>query len=68
MYSVSKTVDEYGNPKQIESTGDFDPKTNILDRHQTQTITINGQQILEKEIQLWIITLLMSKSNVHSKR
>ena len=50
LYSVSKTVDEYGNLKQIESTGDFDPKTNILDRHQTQTITINGQQILEKEI------------------
>lgn len=51
LYSVSKTVDEYGNlTQQIESTGKFDPKTNILDRRQTQTITINGQQVLEKEI------------------
>lgn len=51
LYSVSKTVDEYGNLKQqIESTGNFDPKTNILDRRQTQTIAINGQQVLEKEI------------------
>ena len=51
LYSVSKIVDEYGNLKQqIESTGNFDPKTNILDRRQTQTITINGQQVLEKEI------------------
>ena len=50
LYSFSNTIDENGNLKQIESTGNFDPKTNILDRHQTQNITINGQQILEKEI------------------